>query len=232
MEWMWRKVGLEAVLEASCLQAASSPVPPGGLRKASLVGASLDRRWVSSPCSPSVFSLDVVQAFPFSPPLLFSTPVTENHLEQVWRCGIQIDSLKASLYFSHLCIWNDRGVIKFVAEVIITKYLRCMQLIQSRCQVLLDAGCRLSSEVLQVAGGRMQLLTFAALVVAAASSPVPSQKVTFVVIRPLGPWFLSHLLWPPVVQSLGPLLTHSCLILRIDSFEWGYLPNTKFEWPI
>ena len=80
---MWRKVGLEAVLEASCLQAASSPVPPGGLRKASLVGASLDRRWVSSPCSPSVFSLDVVQAFPFSPPLLFSAPVTENHLEQV-----------------------------------------------------------------------------------------------------------------------------------------------------
>merc|ERR1711971_447751 len=73
------------VLEASCLQAASSPVPPGGLRKASLVGASLDRRWVSGPCSPSVFSLDVVQAFPFSPPLPFSAPVTENHLEQVRR---------------------------------------------------------------------------------------------------------------------------------------------------
>ena len=63
-------------------------------------------------------------------------------------------------------------------------------------------GCRLqvagSSEVLQVAGGRMQLLTFAALVVAAASSPVPSQKVTFVFIRPLGPFAFYHTCCDPL----------------------------------
>ena len=46
------------------------------------------------------------------------------------------------------------GVIKTFAIVIITKYLRCMQLIQSRCQVLLDAGSRLQVVKWSFAGCR------------------------------------------------------------------------------
>ena len=46
----------------------------------------------------------------------------------------------------------------------------------------------------------MQLLTFAALVVAAASSPVPSQKVIFL-SDPLAPLIFIT----PVVTSCGPI---------------------------